>query len=80
MNNVPSHTALASWQPEHGDREITVSDDTGPLAIIPLPGVGRPGSADLDYALSVLGYTRTSRWADVASGLSADCEAIRRKS
>jgi hypothetical protein len=77
MNNVPSHTALASWLPEHGDREITVSDDTGPLAIIPLPSTGQPGRAELDYALNVLGFTRTGPWADTGSGLVADCEPIR---
>jgi hypothetical protein len=69
---------VACWQPVHGDRAITVSDETGPLAIIPLHGVGRPVTADLDYALSVRGFTRTGPWADVARGLSADCEPIRR--
>jgi hypothetical protein len=80
----PTHAAWASREPRYGTRAVSVTRtlDAGSgaaelVAIAPLTGTGRPGTATLDDALAVLGYTRVSAWAEVTSGLLADVEPVR---
>jgi hypothetical protein len=74
---ITGWTARAVWQHNGGARELTVTSERGPLAIIPLPDDGRPSMGTLDDLLAVLGYTRTSPWSPTAPALVADCEPIR---
>ena len=81
----PSHAARVTYGAAIDPRGVfihAVTDHVSRLGEVvahaPLHGTGRPTTADVDYALHVLGYSRTGPWSDDGSALVADCEPIRR--
>jgi hypothetical protein len=81
-DNLPAaSTAWATWTAGKGDRSVIVTGDHDdhrePVALIPLPGRGRPTTGVLDDLLATLGFTRTSPWSEsLAHDMSADVEPI----
>ena len=80
----PTHAAWVAYRPAVAPRGVYIhasTDDTrlgDVVAHAPLHGAGRPTTADVDYLLHVLGFTRTGPWADDGAALVADCEPVRR--
>jgi hypothetical protein len=83
-NRPSTHAAWVTYRPAVDPRGVWVHAATDEsrlgevVAHAPLHGAGRPTTADIDYALHVLGYTRTGPMADDGSALVADCEPVRR--
>jgi hypothetical protein len=71
-------TAFAIWEPEFGERAVTVRRYGVLGARAALPGKGKPTTSQLDHALETLGYTRQSPWEPAERGLSCEVRPIRR--
>ena len=83
-NRLPTHAAWVTYRSAIDPRGVYIHAVTDEIRLgevvahAPLHGTGRPTTADVDYALHVLGYTRTGPWADDGSALVAHCEPVRR--